>query len=237
MPTSSRGVPLALMSAIRRIACNSQKTKSTAWIAGVAFFSTAPLCQMAQAAALCPPQDEVIVTVTGKVTSGTDIAGIFGEPKSNLAGKSYLLIYTIDCGAGSQPQPIGNPPYFSQIVATATSYPVSATLTIDGVTVSSGFAPSSFAERDTSAPHAGGTASLEAWSAKVGEMTAQTHVNFSNPPSVLNYDWASPLSYYPSVSNPSTSSFALYTPEGLSGANGRLSVVSFVVSGPVLYTH
>jgi hypothetical protein len=191
------------------------------------------------AVALCAPQPAqasiVTATITGVVTSGTDISGVFGPPKTTLTGKNlpYKLVATIDDTKGSQPAPVGNPPYYSDIVATATSRPITATLTINGVSVSSGYGQYSLAQRDTPGiPNTGGEAVFGATAAITGQLNVQTTIYFNDPPFILSYNWESPLSYAPPSTNTSFGGFSLYTPEGLSGASGRLSVTSITVSGP-----
>lgn len=207
---------------------------ATGGIVSTVLIAGAALCQTAPAAALCAPQYQVKITVVGKVTSGTDTAGAFGSDR-NLAGKDYQLIYTIDCAQGSQAPPVGNPPYYSTITATNNSYPISADLTIGPVTQSTGFGPNSSAWRDTP-PNGGGDAIFIAAAAGVGLPTIQTTVWFTNPLEIVSYDWASPLLYYPTATNTSTFgqfSISIFT-KGT--ANGRLSVTSISVSGPVLLT-
>jgi hypothetical protein len=62
------------------------------------------------AVALCTPQparaEIVTATITGKITSGTDITGVFGKP-GPLAGDTYTAIFYINSSKGG---PYPNPP-------------------------------------------------------------------------------------------------------------------------------
>jgi hypothetical protein len=232
----SQNSPLLPRPSFCRIGRNFlRKTKQKAGVASLISIAAASLCQMAQAGVLCPTQDQVIATVKGKVTSGFDTSGEFGEPNTVLTGKDYLLIYIIYCGAGSQVQPNS---YSSSIDATSTSYPISATLTIDGVTVSSGFGPNSFVFRDTRAPSTGGDAVLQAWPVMDdGDVLVRTTIWFTDPPAVVDPCWARRLHYQPAPTNyQSGANFSMNSPEGYDGASGALSVTSIVISGPKPYT-
>jgi hypothetical protein len=44
----------------------------------------------------------VIIRVTGVVTSGIDQTGVFGPPNTNLAGKGYTQVFTIDDTKGTK---------------------------------------------------------------------------------------------------------------------------------------
>lgn len=63
------------------------------------------------------PSRFITVAITGTVASGRDIAGIFGRPGADLAGKSFTVIYTFDDKKGIQqiPDCAKAPGCFSQI--------------------------------------------------------------------------------------------------------------------------
>lgn len=51
------------------------------------------------------PARIVTVAITGTVASGRDVAGIFGRPGADLAGKPFTAIYTFDDRKGAQQLP------------------------------------------------------------------------------------------------------------------------------------
>ena len=87
---------------------------------------------------------KVKITVTGVVTSGIDVTGVFGPKNSALAGKDYTQVFIVDDTKGTGTiVTAGNPPPASSIAASMGSNPVMATITIGGGTVSYGVKPTS----------------------------------------------------------------------------------------------
>lgn len=90
-------------------------------------------------AAVSAKAEIVTVTFQGVVTSGSDQTGVFGSPGADLTGASYTAVYTVNDAVNAHS--INEPTIMSQIFG-GTMYgdqsPTSATLTINGVTVSIG---------------------------------------------------------------------------------------------------
>jgi hypothetical protein len=120
--------------------------------------AVAPLCTSGQAR-------EVTVTITGYVSSGRDVTGVFAAPGSLLGGNmKFNLIYSIDDGLG---QPCGK--IFSCIEQSAQSNPMTkVTLMITGsglpgntfTFVNNQFSPTDIKEQASRQISAGNTAYL-----------------------------------------------------------------------------
>jgi len=76
---------------------------------------------------------QVIITVTGTMSSGHDSSGVFGPTNGDLTGKNFTLVFTVDDTAGvKNTATCGGVPYFTSITSTTSSNPATATLTIGG---------------------------------------------------------------------------------------------------------
>jgi hypothetical protein len=190
----------------------------------------------------------VIATITGTVGSGTDVTGVFGAANSNLAGAAFAVVYTIDDSAGVRSD---NPPTFSSISGRDSANPVSATLTINGRSVSLGNGTTpmpielssqvvreytqfssrffSFDISETVLPNL---------STNVGEKVIFIDVEIQNPNIAFSYDWESGF-YYPLQPGDAVSGNSIFTiiyfdaAGNLVRATGDLNVTSLMVSGPI----
>jgi hypothetical protein len=83
------------------------------WYLLIAWFVSIHLPQAAQAAL-------ITVTVTGTVSSGIDVTGVFGPADTNLTGQNFTLVMTFDdtLGTESLPQNNGIPPCGSENMGT-----------------------------------------------------------------------------------------------------------------------
>jgi len=80
----------------------------------------------------------LVATYTGTVSSGYDQTGLFGTAGGDLAGAAYTVKYTIDTTKGVY---VNNLPSHDALYGGSdygTSSPVSATVTINGITLSIG---------------------------------------------------------------------------------------------------
>jgi hypothetical protein len=81
-----------------------------------------------------------IITYKGTVSSGTDQTGVFGAANTDLAGKAFKAVYTLDDATPGVETIVGPS---NSLIRGGTYYPgkpaspLSATITIDGITKSS----------------------------------------------------------------------------------------------------
>jgi len=95
----------------------------------------------------------LVATYTGTVTSSVDPGGLFGEGAASLVGDTYVATYTLDTTEGVHDA--SAPPYDAfrgGSVYGAISSPLSATLTINGVTLSIGGNYQGLADTDPTTP-------------------------------------------------------------------------------------
>lgn len=84
--------------------------------------------------ALAGSSDAAIYTITytGTVSEGGDLTGIFSTPGANLAGLSYQAVFTVNTGLSGQT--LLQEPGIVQLSGNGSASPVSAIVTIGGVT-------------------------------------------------------------------------------------------------------
>ena len=185
----------------------------------------------------------VIIRVTGVVTSGIDQTGVFGPPNTNLAGKGYTQVFTIDDTKGTKTVTVGKPPYASNIAATAGSNPMTATITIGSGTVYYGVRPTN-APPNSLVSRQGDQMSISTggesyWVGNaVGEGSMEAVINFASPPYTANYNWESVLDYTMATNNTSGGSFLIaygnsITGKWLQSADGLLKVTNVTEIGPI----
>lgn len=76
-----------------------------------------------------------LITYTGTVSSGVDSTGVFGTKWTNLAGNSFTVVYTLTSPQpGSETYSSGPTAYARGGSSSGTISPVSATITIKGIT-------------------------------------------------------------------------------------------------------
>ena len=144
---------------------------------------------------------QATATVTGVITQGEDYTGVFGPPNTDLTGKGFTVVYTID-DSFIPTTFTGSPPHHaSRSLSSATANPItSATMTIGGVTVSSNSHPvgSSFSgisqENPTTNTSISDTVSYTAGTAE-GGFTIVTRVYYDAPPFFPSYNWETPVDY------------------------------------------
>src|SRR4051794_1962 len=152
---------------------------------------------------------QVVATITGTVASGVVSSGskqpVFGfQPGTNLAGKNYTLVYTIDDTAGAGTVTVGTPPYSSYLQSTTDSNPITASLAIEGGSVTYGNTPfGSF--NGSQVQVARGTGSGGNFQISIGESyndgynggsgNANANIYFTNPVYTPSYNWEAPFSY------------------------------------------
>ena len=245
----------AIWSAFRHTACClvERATPRRAGLASLMSVAAMTLCtpqQPAQAAT-------VIVTITGTVMSGSvgtnSTQNVFGfPPGTNLAGKSYTLVYTIDDTIGCKYDPGSG---YSFIKSSTPSCPgtnpgspvTSVVLSIGGGSVSFGNQPYSVINGSGAERAAGDVAQFSfAENYNVGNYSGggdvYANIYFLNPLYAGNYNWESPLVYYPAPSDGATrGSFSyglgLIDPPipgwvFLQTASGTLGISSLTVNGP-----
>jgi RHS repeat-associated protein len=154
-------------------------------------------------------------TATGTITLGTDYSGVFGSKNASLVGKKFTLVVNIDSldNGSDQTMFVGTPPYFSQLLSTPTFNPItSATMTINGITVSSDshpiYNPYSDAQIMQDSGGAGGDTSIEftdsyeitETSQSEGGFFADLGIYYNNPFLIPSYNWQTPINYSPANS-------------------------------------
>ena len=76
-----------------------------------------------------------LITYTGTVSSGVDSTGVFGTKWTNLAGNNFTVVYTLTSPQpGSETYSAGPTAYTRGGSSSGTISPVSATITIKGIT-------------------------------------------------------------------------------------------------------
>lgn len=189
---------------------------------GIALLMAIPI------AMLCAPQQAgaAAVTCASLHIPPTITATVYGTVKSgSYVNDSYTLRYTIDCPPAVPSQPIS---YFSRV----TGEGISATLTIPkaNLVASSGYGPSSYAQRDVP-QSGGGNATFVAvpslpWPDVDLAATAQVIFGAST---VVNPDWWTTLTYN-AFSN-SWGEFTIYS-HGAEVAGGFLYISELVIDPP-----
>lgn len=216
------------------------------------------------AAILCTPHlaqaNQVIATITGKISSGTVSSGstksVFGfPPGTNLTGKNFTLVYTIDDTKGCElfAPTAGGPYSFIQFSSTPCVSPkigtpgnpvTSAVLTIGGGSVSFGNQPYSVINGSQAYRIANRVAQFSIGENYYvgnysGSGSVYANIYFSNPPYTASYDWRSPVVYNPAPGGATgTFSYSLVqrTSAGAIVSNqstsGTLVISNLTVSGP-----
>jgi hypothetical protein len=102
------------------------------------FFATALTCAPLSALA-----NDILMTINGTVVTGTDYTGVFGPALTSLEGKTFVLVYLINDGLVDSTRTRTS--LYTSIVGSSNELhgtPVqSATLTIDGQSISLGVLP------------------------------------------------------------------------------------------------
>jgi hypothetical protein len=80
----------------------------------------------------------LVATYTGTIADGRDVTGVFGAAGSDLAGDTYIAKYTLNTSNGTYVNNLPASDDFYGGSSDGTSSPVSATLTINGITQSIG---------------------------------------------------------------------------------------------------
>lgn len=141
----------------------------------------------------------VTATYKGVVTDGYDQTGVFGTPGANLTGDSFTAVYTINDAEGSSNY---DPPYSSEIEGGSVigvGSPVSATITINGLTALIAGKGIGEAEQGTLA---GDYALVADYADNCTDLTCfnysyymSTYIKSYSNPIVTNFDYHTPLSY------------------------------------------
>jgi hypothetical protein len=213
----------------------SRPPKSAALFVIVAFFFVAP------------PRDAVaaVVTirVTGFVTAGVDQTGLFGSANTNLAGKAFKQVFTVNDATGTKTIAVGKPPNASHIGASATVNPIVAALTIGTGTASYGVRPTSATPNSLISKQSSqmslytGSENYSVGKA-VGGGSMEDAINFAYPSYVASYNWESGMDYTMGPDNTSQGSFVLAYATSilnpwLQSANGTFKITNITVSGPI----
>jgi hypothetical protein len=91
-------------------------------------------------------------TFTGFIASGHDQTGLFGNAGQNLAGLAYVTQYTFDTTAGLYDNSYANGEAIEGGAFYGASSPVTATMTVNGVTLSQTGPYKSYVFRETDVP-------------------------------------------------------------------------------------
>jgi hypothetical protein len=187
-----------------------------------------------------------IATATGTITAGTDNSGVFGATKASLVGKNYTLVIKIDDSL-IKTTTSGNPPYFSQLNSTPNLNPItSATITINGVTLSSDihsiknnpYAPSSIFQN--AATRATSIHLNDSYATPGGGLfSTSLSIGYNSPPFTPSYNWEAPVDYSPKNSGPLAMEFDYFYINGTSSASVSPvdgTVTTYTMSGRITPT-
>ena len=183
---------------------------------------------------------QVVITITGTISSGSDTSGsgtngLFAAPHTDLAGRSFTLTYTFDDTKGTTTV-TGSPPYKSEFVSIIPNGTGNIVLEIGGVSYTY---PPPAGPNAPDAYRTGGELASTAYFYS----SVQDQINDSNavalvypaPGEILSPDvnWESPFTYSNLTDYGVYSAFvSVSTPAGYLAADVVLNATSITVSGP-----